>query len=478
MRDNGHTHDGDGLGTGPGTTERIPRDPHSPHNPRDPRAGGDIRRIMALALPTFGQLIAEPAFILIDTAIVGHIGDAALAGLSIGSTIVLTTVGLCVFLAYGTTSQVARLIGAGRRREGLEAGVDGMWLALIIGVAVSCVLFACGRPLCAALGARGDVLVQARHYLNAIVFGLPGMLLVYAANGIFRGLGRVRVTLVAAVMGAVVNTALELLFVLGFGWGIIGSGAATLIAQWFMGVFLTVPALLWAKAEGASIRPHLNGILGSAGDGLPLFLRSLALRACLVATVMLAARMGVTVLAAYQAVNASWNFVLNMLDAVGIAGQALVATELGAGRRAEARAMARTAGGAGAAAGMVIGLGFAATGLAAAPLFSPNAAVQALIVAGMVTQGLFLPLCGWMWALDGILIGAGDYRYLAATCTLTAVVYMAVLAGVDALDGTAALATPIARMIALWAVLNVVFIGLRALFNGLRAHGDAWLAKV
>ena len=432
--------------------------------------------IAALAIPTFGQLIAEPAFILIDTAIVGHLGESSLAGLSIGSTIILTTVGLCVFLAYGTTSQVARLIGAGRRREGLEAGIDGMWLALGIGAIVSIILFAFSRALCAALGASGPVLDQAQRYLDAIVFGLPGMLLVYAANGIFRGLQKVRITLIAAVAGAIVNTLLDILFVFGFDWGIAGSGAATLIAQWFMGAFLTVPAVLWARAEGASARPRLAGIAQSAGDGVPLFLRTLALRACLVATVMLAARMGVSVLAAYQAVNATWNFVLNMLDAIGIAGQTLVAAELGAGRSRGARATTAAAARAGAVAGVAIGTGMVAVGFAAAPLFSPNAAVQSLIIVGMVTQGVFLPLCGWMWALDGILIGAGDHRYLAATCGAVACAYLLALAGVGALAGTAALATPTMRMIALWTVLNVVFIGLRALFNGIRAHGDAWMA--
>lgn len=114
-----------------------------------------ISTILTLAIPTFGQLIAEPAFVLIDTAIVGHVGGQALAGLSVGSTIVLTVVGLCVFLAYSTTSQVGRLLGAGKRREGLEAGVDGLWLAGIIGVVVSVMLFAIARPLCMAMGAQG-----------------------------------------------------------------------------------------------------------------------------------------------------------------------------------------------------------------------------------------------------------------------------------------------------------------------------------
>lgn len=202
------------------------------------------RRILALAIPTFGQLIAEPAFALIDTAVVGHVGDSALAGLSVGSTIVLTVAGLCVFLAYGTTSRVARLMGAGKRREGLEAGISGLWLALTIGIVVSVVLFVFARPICMWMGANGGALDDAVVYLRAVVFGLPGMLLVYAANGIFRGLAKVTITLVAAIAGAVLNTILDVTLILGCGWGVFGSGAGTLIAQWFMAVVLIGPALL------------------------------------------------------------------------------------------------------------------------------------------------------------------------------------------------------------------------------------------
>ena len=366
-----------------------------------------ISTILTLAIPTFGQLIAEPAFVLIDTAIVGHIGGQALAGLSVGSTIVLTVVGLCVFLAYSTTSQVGRLLGAGKRREGLEAGVDGLWLAGIIGVVVSVALFVIARPLCMAMGAQGSVLHNAVDYVRAVVFGIPGMLLVYAANGIFRGLQKVRITLVAATLGAILNTLLDLLFILGFGWGVFGSGVATLISQWFMAVVLIVPAVLWTRAEGARLRPRLSGVLNSAGDGAVLFLRTLALRACLVANVVLATHMGVEVLAAYQVVNSSWNFVLNMLDAIGIAGQTLVAAQIGARQEDEAMRLTRIAGRAGLCGGTVIGIGLMIAGWCASPLFSQSIEIQHLLTVGMVVVGVTLPLAGWMWAVDGILIGAG-----------------------------------------------------------------------
>ena len=416
-----------------------------------------ISTILTLAIPTFGQLIAEPAFVLIDTAIVGHIGGQALAGLSVGSTIVLTVVGLCVFLAYSTTSQVGRLLGAGKRREGLEAGIDGLWLAGIIGVVVSVMLFVIARPLCMAMGAQGSVLHNAVDYVRAVVFGIPGMLLVYAANGIFRGLQKVRITLVAATLGAILNTLLDLLFILGFGWGVFGSGVATLISQWFMAVLLIVPAML-----------------NSAGDGAVLFLRTLALRACLVANVVLATHMGVEVLAAYQVVNSSWNFVLNMLDAIGIAGQTLVAAQIGARQEDEAMRLTRIAGRAGLCGGTVIGIGLMIAGWCASPLFSQSTEIQHLITIGMMVVGVTLPLAGWMWAVDGILIGAGDYRYLALTCTATAAIYVPCLAAIgwicDAMQASSAL-----RMALLWLAVNLLFVGLRAIFNGSRIGTSTWL---
>ena len=191
---------------------------------RTPGTAKTAGALLALAVPTFGQLIAEPTFILIDTAIVGHVGESALAGLALGSTIILTAVGLCVFLAYATTSQVARLFGAGRVREGLQAGIDGLWLALAIGTVLAVGLFAASEPLCWLLGGRGGDLSHAVAYTRAVVLGAPGMLLVYAANGLYRGFQKVGITLAAAVAGAVLNTVLDVAFVIVLGWGVGGSG--------------------------------------------------------------------------------------------------------------------------------------------------------------------------------------------------------------------------------------------------------------
>lgn len=433
-----------------------------------------FKRLLLLALPTFGQLAADPAFVLIDTAIVGHVGDAALAGLSLGSTVLLTAVGLCIFLAYSTTSQVAHLFGAGKRREGIEAGFDGIWLSLGIGFALLLALFLTARPLCAALGGTGDALAQAVVYLQTTALGIPGMLLAYAANGIFRGLQKTGVTLIAAVGGAVLNTVLDILFVIVWGWGIAGSGIATCIAQWFVGLTLLATSIAQARRSGASMRPRLREIASAGGDGVPLFLRTLALRAALVATVMAAASMGQNVLAGYQIVYASWSFALNILDAFAIAGQTLVAAELGARRFDGARSLTETTARLGLFVGIVVGAAFALSGFAASQAFSPNPQIQALASMGMVVVGCAFPLQGWMWALDGILIGAGDFRYLSIAMSAVAAVYIAVVA-LLVFAIAPALPDDAMHTAALWAVFCVVLMGGRAIANGARIRSNAWM---
>lgn len=447
-----------------------------PASPPNPASGPIAKKIAALAIPTFGQLVAEPAFVLIDTAIIGHVGDDALAGLSLGSTILLTAVGLCVFLAYSTTSHVAHLFGAGRRREGFRAGIDGLWLAACIGAVLAFALFAGARPLCAALGGSGEALEQAATYTQLVALGVPGMLLTYAATGIFRGLQSVRITLYAAAGAALVNTVLDAAFVVGLQWGIAGSGIATCIAQWFLCASLLVPVLRQARREGASLRPHMHGIAAAGGDGLPLFMRTLFLRIALVATVAAAASTGTEVLAGYQIVYAAWSFALNALDAVAIAGQTLAGAELGAKRFGRVREITRKTARFGGVAGIVVGACFAIAGYAAAPLFSPNADVQSLARIGMLVVGIGLPLQGWMWALDGILIGARDFRYLAYSMAAVAFVHVAATAALAAFI-LPRLADPVVQTALIWASFCTTLMGSRALACAARIRGDAWMGN-
>ena len=219
------------------------------------------RQILALAVPALGALVAEPLFVLVDSAIVGHLGTAPLAGLALASTILITIIGLCVFLAYATTAAVARRLGAGDRSGALQLGVDGMWLAAGLGVVLAVATWLAAPWLVGALGASDDVAEQAVTYLRWSAPGLPGMLLVLASTGALRGLLDTRTPLVVATLGAVCNAVLNVVLVYGVGMGIAGSGLGTALTQVAMGVALSVVVVRGARSVGASLRPAAGGIM-------------------------------------------------------------------------------------------------------------------------------------------------------------------------------------------------------------------------
>lgn len=428
------------------------------------------REILALALPALGALVAEPLFVLVDSAVVGHLGTAQLAGLSLASTLLVTLVGLCIFLAYATTASVARLTGAGRTREALQSGVDGMWLALGLGVVLAAGLFAAAPWAVGAMGGDGTVAAHAVTYLRWSLPGLPGMLLVLATTGVLRGLRDTRTPLVVASTGAVANAVLNVALVYGAGMGIAGSGLGTAVAQVGMAVWLSVVVVRGARRHGTSLRPAAGGIWANARAGAPLFVRTATLRVAILLTVYVATSLGAVTLAGHQVVNSLWGLAAFALDALAIAGQALVGHALGAADTARVRALLRRSLQWGVGAGVVVGVAFAAAGWWIAPLFTPDADVRVAVTVGLVVTGLLMPMAGYVFVLDGVLIGAGDGRYLAWAGVVTVVAYAPFALAVRAWapDGPAGLAW-------LWAAFAGVFMLARALTTGLRARGDRWM---
>ncbi|WP_245852027.1 MATE family efflux transporter [Isoptericola jiangsuensis] len=428
------------------------------------------RDILALAVPALGALVAEPIFVLVDTAVVGHLGTAELAGLSLASTLLLTLVGLCVFLAYATTAAVARRLGAGAEREALQSGVDGLWLALGLGVVLAALLAAVAPWAVSAMGADGEVATHAVTYLRWSAPGLPGMLLVLAATGVLRGLQDTRTPLWVASGGAVLNAVGSVSLVYGAGMGIAGSALATTTAQLTMAVVLGVVVVRGARRRGASLRPHHAGIWANAVTGAPLLVRTVSLRLAILLTVWVATGLGATALAGHQVVNSLWGLAAFALDALAIAAQALVGHGLGSADTDRVREVLRRCLQWGVGAGAVIGVILAAGSWWIAPLFSTDPDVRVAITAGLVVTGVLMPMAGWVFVLDGVLIGAGDGRYLAWAGMLTLVAYAPVALAVRALapDGAAGLAW-------LWIAFAGVFMLARALTTGLRARGTTWM---
>ncbi|MBP1326634.1 putative MATE family efflux protein [Leucobacter exalbidus] len=428
------------------------------------------RAIGALAFPALGALIAEPLFLIADSAMIGHLGASPLAGLAVAGAILQTAVGLMVFLAYSTTPLVARRRGAGDLTGAVQAGIDGLWLALGIGIVVGGLLWALTDPLVAAFDLDAATAVHARTYLAISCLGVPAMLLVFAASGLLRGLMDTRTPLIVATIAFAANVVLNWVFIYVLGWGVAGSAWGTVIAQWGMvAVYLAVIAR-HAKRAGVGPLPHRDG-LGHAGrSGGWLFIRTIGLRAALLATLFAATSHGTAATAGYQVVFTIFSTAAFALDALAIAAQALVGEAHGSRDEARARAVVKRCIFWAVGCGVGIGVVLAATSPVIGRVFTNDAAVLAMLPAAILTLGISLPLGGFVFVLDGVLMGAGDARYLAWTSLVNLAVYLPALWAL-----TTAAPAGTAGLVALTAGFTIVFMLARAVTLGLRARGDRWL---
>ncbi|MFI6534538.1 MATE family efflux transporter [Nonomuraea sp. NPDC050547] len=422
------------------------------------------REILRLAVPAFGALVAEPLFLLADYAIVGHgLGTTAVGALGVAGTVLATVVNLCVFLAYATTASVARLTGAGQHARAMRSGVDGLWLAIGIGLAVILVGWPLAPAVVGLFGAAPDQAVQAVVYLRISLLGTPGMLVVLAGTGVLRGLQNTLAPLVVAIGSFALNAALNAWFVLGLHWGIAGSAWGTVAAQTAGAAVYLVIVVRGARARGVSLRPDWAGI-GQAGTaGFALLVRTVCLRVVLVVATVVATRMGRPELAAYAIATQVWTLLAFALDAIAIAGQAITGRALGAGDVAAARVATTRMVRWGLWSGVVLGGLVLVTRPWVPGLFAADPQVTAELLAVLWPVALFQPICGIVFVLDGVLIGAGDQKYLAWAGVWTTLAYL-----------PAALFAAGWGIVALWCALGVWMVA-RLITLVRRASGTAWL---
>ncbi|MFC1431091.1 MATE family efflux transporter [Streptacidiphilus sp. N1-3] len=441
-----------------------PRSAGAPPPPTGVRVGSpaDIAR---LALPALGALLAEPAFVLADNAMVGHLGAQPLAGVAVAGNLLGALVNCCVFLAYATTATAARRVGAGDEAGAVRAGVDGLALGLFLGALLGVVTWAVAPPGVHAMGATGAVAHNAVLYLRISAAGLPGVLVATAAAGVLRGLRRSGTTLAVVAVGFAANALLNALLLFAFRLGVAGSALGTVIAQTAMGAVYAVIVARRARRHRVSLVPRPAEMLRAAASGLPLVVRTVTMRAVIVALAAGATALGAVPLAAYQLGFSLWMFAALALDAVAVAAQTVVGGLLGAGEARRARAAMRKmvlwslAGGA--LCGAVL--------LVARPLYLPLLAadpgVRDALSHSLLPIALLQPLAGAVYILDGVLIGAGDGRYLAAAGAGTALLS---IPAALLLPGTAAALTGV------WCVFGF-FLLVRLVFLAARARGDAWI---
>ncbi len=423
------------------------------------------REIWRLAIPAFAALVAEPIYLMADSAIVGHLGTPQLAGLGIAGTVLTTLLGLFIFLAYGTTSAVARQLGAGDLRAALAQGIDGIWLALGLG-AVTLVAGVAGAPwLIGFFGPSPEVAGYAETYLRISAFGLPGMFAVFAATGVLRGLQDTKTPLYVAVTANLANVVLNVTFVYGLGLGIGGAALGTAVAQTAGAVWLCSVVVRGARSHGAPLRPDLPGIRAAGRTGVPLIVRTLTLRIALVTMTYVATAQGDVAIAAHQIAFTLWTFLMFALDALAIAAQAMTGKFLGASDAAGARAVTRRLLGWGLGAGVFAGLVLLAASPVIGALFTGDQAVQHLLTVVLVVSAIQQPVAGIVFVLDGVLIGAGDNAYLAWAGVFTLVCFLPLAGWVYAAS---------AGLVALWWAYNGFMVA-RLVTLVWRERSDRWL---
>jgi putative MATE family efflux protein len=420
------------------------------------------RQILRLALPALGALAAEPTYLLVDTAIVGHLGTLQLAALALAAAILGIVVNLCNFLAYGTTAQVARLHGAARAGDAGEVASQALYLALAIGIGLGAILVAAAQPIAEAMnGGGGPEADAAARYLRIATIGLPFALIALSGQGYLRGTGDLRSPLIVLVAANLLNVVLEVWFVYGLDLGLDGSAAGTVIAQAGMGA-----AFVWLllRAPASSRRPNWARVRALLRTGGHLLVRTGALLACFTLAAAVAARFGEVDLAANQIAFGLFIFLALVLDSIAIAGQVLVGQLLGGGDARGAWAAARRMCGWSVVVGVAIGVLLIAGTKLIPQAFTDDPAVLDQAAEFWPLFALMLPAGALVFALDGILIGAGDTRFLAWAMVGAAAVFIPLALAALAFDW---------GLIGIWAALNALMLA-RLAPLAMRFAGRRW----
>ncbi|WP_198952031.1 MATE family efflux transporter [Mycobacterium sp. AT1] len=424
------------------------------------------RRIAGLALPALGVLAAEPLYLLFDLAVVGRLGAVALAGLAIGGLILSLLSSQLTFLSYGTTARAARFFGAGDRPSAVGEGVQATWLAVALGTVVIAVVQAAAVPILALIADGGEIADMALPWVRIAIFGAPAILISLAGNGWMRGVQDTARPLRYVVAGFALSALLCPTLV--YGWlgmprlGLSGSAVANVAGQWLAGLMFC-RALL---AEGVPLRFDLAVLRAQVVMGRDLVVRTLAFQACFVSAAAVAARFGAAAVAAHQVVLQLWSFLALVLDSLAIAAQSLVGAALGAGLLAHAKSVAWRVTIFSTVAAAALAAVFAVGASALPRLFTSDDSVLDAIGVPWWFLVAQLPIAGVVFALDGVLLGAGDARFMRNATLASALVGFLPLIWLSLIYGWG--------LVGIWSGLTT-FMLLRLVFVGWRAFSGRWL---
>ncbi len=372
-------------------------------------------------MPALGALAVEPIYVAVDTAIIGRVGTSELAGLAAAATILALVVAGSNFLAYGTTERVARALGGGQTDTARSVATQSLWVAILLSLVFVFVLITGAPSLIALVGVDGSAASFGVRYLRIAALGLPAVLIAIAAQGVLRGAGDYRRPLIALGLGNVLNVIIELPLVFTFGLSVTGSAVSTVISQWVVAFvfFPMLRPLVGTRGERGPIRREMLQLLMI---GRNLVLRVVSMLAVLTGAALLAARGGVSDLASHQIVAGTFMLLALVLDAVSVPAHTLIGQALGAGDDHGARHISVRVFTLSILGGIVLAVMVCALAGPVAGIFSVDPQVRASAAEGLVVLGIILVPGAVAFAGDGVLIGAGDHRFLGIASTMQALV--------------------------------------------------------
>ena len=428
------------------------------------------RTLLALAVPVFFSLIAEPLTGLVDTAFVSRLGAEPLAALGVGTAALSSIFWIFNFLGIGTQTNVAQALG----QKDEARAISMTSLALLISVAAGIGLVIAGwllaPTIASLLGAQGVMQAQAAEYMRIRLLGAPAMLAMLTAFGALRGIQDMRSPLWVALAVNALNIILDALIILGFGpvpaLGIAGAAGASALAQ-TMGAIWAVAVVLRKLGWSADFKvSEVRLLLQIGGD---LFIRTGLLTLFLLLATRVATQAGAESGAAHQAIRQFWIFVALGLDALAITAQSLVGFFIGSHWVSQARRVAWYSCVWGVALGVLMAAGMWLGRDAIAALLVPPAALSVFMLPWLAAT-IVQPINALAFVTDGIHWGTGDFAFLRNA------VFIATLVGGSGLwliDPSAPNA-----LILVWAA-SAVWIIIRAAFGVLRVWpgiGDAPLS--
>jgi putative MATE family efflux protein len=405
----------------------------------------------------------------VGTAFVGRAaGPEALAALGVNSGLFTFFFLVFNFLATATTPLVATALATGDRPRAGRVVAQALLVGAGLGTALTLVLTLGADPALAAMGASPDadpiLFDLAKRYLLIRALAAPAALVQTVGQGAFRGLADMRAPLGVTLGANAVNLALDAALIWGAGWGVEGAAAATTAAEWAAAAAYL--ALLWRRradlgwedgdsADGKTSLAKLAALARGAGEQLGPFARAggaVAARTALLlgaktAAAATAARMGAVPVASHQVAMQLWLLSSWVLDALAVAGQALVATSLGRGDARAARAVADRLLVLGVGGGTALALFFTLTEPWIPALFTDDAEVTAGALRVLPLAIGMLPVNAAVYVLDGVFVGAADFGYMAAAMAASAGAAAAALAAAGAAD---------AGLEGVWAALAVL----------------------